>query len=311
MLQLKAMKKRFVENLISRLPSWTYILASVIVISIPIGYGSLFYYKQYLDLENTKQELATTKETLGENIKNLQELLSISKSDNEVLLSNLTNEQAKNLSYEQQIQSISSTVGLLYKLSKTDRELLQKYSNVYFLNENYVPDQLSDINPDLLLRRDKIEKIHTNIKPHLELMLKDSNEASIPILVFSGYRSFDTQTSLKAGYKVTYGSGANKFSADQGYSEHQLGSTVDLTTPKTMDNLNAFEKTSAYSWLIENSYKYGFILSYPKGNKFYQFEPWHWRFVGVELATKLHNENKFFYDLDQRVINEYLVKIFD
>ena len=51
-------------------------------------------------------------------------------------------------------------------------------------------------------------------------------------------------------------------------------------------------------------YKYGFAISYPAGNAYYKFEPWHWRYVGVELAAKLHNEAKNFYDLDQRDINE-------
>jgi len=55
-----------------------------------------------------------------------------------------------------------------------------------------------------------------------------------------------------------------------------------------------FNKTKAYQWLLNNAYKYGFILSYPENNEYYIYEPWHWRFVGIKLATKLHNENKFF-----------------
>jgi len=76
-------------------------------------------------------------------------------------------------------------------------------------------------------------------------------------------------------------------------------------------NLTGFENTEAYTWLQENAYKYGFVLSYPKGNGYYVFEPWHWRFVGKDLAIKLHREDKNFYDLDQRQIDEYLVSIFD
>ncbi|MEK7495870.1 MAG: D-alanyl-D-alanine carboxypeptidase family protein, partial [Patescibacteria group bacterium] len=68
---------------------------------------------------------------------------------------------------------------------------------------------------------------------------------------------------------------------------------------------------AARLWLTENAYKYGFILSYPKQNTYYRFEPWHWRFVGVALATKLHDGNKYFYDLSQREIDQYLVSIFD
>jgi LAS superfamily LD-carboxypeptidase LdcB len=73
----------------------------------------------------------------------------------------------------------------------------------------------------------------------------------------------------------------------------------------------AFEKSTAYAWLNNNAYQYGFILSYPKDNVYYQYEPWHWRFIGVELATKLHNENRKFSDMDQREIDTYLIKIFN
>jgi D-alanyl-D-alanine carboxypeptidase len=130
--------------------------------------------------------------------------------------------------------------------------------------------------------------------------------------VVSAYRSFGEQSSLKASYKRTYGAGtANSFSADQGYSEHQLGTTIDFTTTILGANFAGFDKSDAYEWLLDNAYKYGFIISYPKTNAYYTYEPWHWRFVGVELATKLHDDNQHFYDLDQRAINGYLVNLFD
>ena len=59
-------------------------------------------------------------------------------------------------------------------------------------------------------------------------------------------------------------------------------------------------------------HEFGFSMSYPRDNPLgVMYEPWHWRFIGVALATKLHNENKYFYDLDQREIDTYLSKIFD
>jgi D-alanyl-D-alanine carboxypeptidase len=142
-------------------------------------------------------------------------------------------------------------------------------------------------------------------------MIEDAKEDEVNLLVVSGYRSFETQKSLKSAYSVNYGKGANTFSADQGFSEHQLGTTVDLTTKELGQNFSSFEKTKAYIWLTENAYKYGFTLSYPKGNAFYIFEPWHWRFVGLDLARTLQKEKKTFYDLDQREIDTYLVDIFD
>lgn len=225
---------------------------------------------------------------------------------------NLEAEQAKNTMFESQIREISGAVGTLTKLSETDKELLQKYSKVYFLSENYAPSHLLDIDTAYLWEKAKPQQIHANAMPFLSAMLTEaSSSASTSMRIVSGYRSFSDQISVKSGYKTLYGSGANQFSADQGYSEHQLGTAIDITTPK-LDGLSLqFEKQPAYVWLMENAHRFGFVLSYPKGNAYYQFEPWHWRFVGVALATKLHNDGKYFYDLTQREIDVYLISIFD
>jgi D-alanyl-D-alanine carboxypeptidase len=143
-------------------------------------------------------------------------------------------------------------------------------------------------------------------------MIAEAKEDGVDLKVISAYRSFETQTDLKSTYKVIYGAGsANQFSADQGYSEHQLGTTVDVTTPTTAGTFVSFENDPGYMWLTKNAHQFGFVLSYPKNNTYYQYEPWHWRFVGTDLAKDLHAEGKYFYDLDQRKINEYLVDIFD
>lgn len=252
-------------------------------------------------------------------VENLEYGLSVSQKNfsklrNEFLstLELLQTEKQTNAYFEQKINSISSTVGILEKLSKTDSELLKKYSKVYFLNENYIPPQLTDIPDNYLYIKGKPLQIHFQVYPYLAKMLDDAISQGTDILVISAYRSFGTQAYLKSSYKVTYGIGtANKFSADQGYSEHQLGTTVDFTTSKTGTAFVGFDKTDAYKWLLENAHKYGFIISYPKQNTFYTFEPWHWRFVGVTLATKLKNDNTYFYSMDQREIDENLVNLFD
>lgn len=214
-------------------------------------------------------------------------------------------------SFQGQIKNISSTVGVLEKLSQTDEELLMKYSKVYFLNENYIPSRLELIDEDYLNKGATNTEIHAGVRPYLERLLRHANREDLELRVASAYRSFTTQSALKSSYKVVYGAGANQFSADQGYSEHQLGTAVDFTTVKLGAAFNSFANDPAYKWLRENAHNYGFVLSYPPNNAFYKFEPWHWRYVGVELATKLHDEGKYFYDLDQREIDQYLVKLFD
>jgi D-alanyl-D-alanine carboxypeptidase len=209
-----------------------------------------------------------------------------------------------------QVKKISGTVGVLDKLSKTDPELLMKYSKVYFLNEHYTPEKLTKINA-VYSAVPTDQYLESRVYAHLKDMIDDANDDGVDIAVRSAYRSFDTQTGLKGAYSVTYGSGANTFSADQGYSEHQLGTTVDLVSPENGNQLEGFDSTKAFAWLQKHAYKYGFILSYPKDNAYYIYEPWHWRYVGEDLASDLRDDGKFFYDLDQREIDKYLVSIFD
>lgn len=73
-----------------------------------------------------------------------------------------------------------------------------------------------------------------------------------------------------------------------GASEHQIGLALDIVTPTCRTLIEGFEDTDAGKWLAENSYKYGFILRYPKGKEYItgiKYEPWHFRYVGVEAAT--------------------------
>jgi len=276
-----------------------------------LGYGGYSYILTVKELKEVKNNFASSTLEFENKIKQLETEISQSKTENLVLMNSLVTEQAKNNLFEEQIGTIQGAVDVLEKLNKTDKELLQKYSKVYFLNENYVPSNLADIDPKYLYNKEQPLQIHANVQPYLYKMFESASSSGVSMEIISAYRSFGTQSSLKLSYKITYGSGANKFSADQGYSEHQLGTAVDITTPDTGESFLKFEKTDAYKWLTENAYKYGFILSYPKQNTYYQFEPWHWRFVGMALATKLHDTNQYFYNLDQREIDLYLISIFD
>jgi LAS superfamily LD-carboxypeptidase LdcB len=256
----------------------------------------------------TEETLKTTTTALDDantHITKLSETLDETEHD-------LRQEKGKNEDFENQISKIAGTVSDLDKLSKTDEELLEKYSKVYFLNENYIPSDLSEIDNEWKYTEAKDLKLHSKVLPFFEDMLNDAKDDGVDLWVVSAYRSFETQAQLKGAYTMTYGSGANAFSADQGYSEHQLGTTIDFTTGGINGGLvTTFEDTPAYEWLQKHAYKYGFILSYPKENGYYVYEPWHWRFVGTDLADDLHDDGKNFYDLPQREIDQYLLHIFD
>jgi LAS superfamily LD-carboxypeptidase LdcB len=283
---------------------------NILLISLAVffGIGGFMYWRlfsQNVELKDKNKNLETT-------LQDTKNDLLKTRADKQALSDGLVQKSNEFESLRGQVETATKTVDDLVKLSQTDKELLQKYSKVYFLNENFVPPHLTQIDPKYIFDKTQNEFFLTNTYPFLANMIDAAARDGIQLQVDSAYRSFDEQKDLKSSYKITYGSGANKFSADQGYSEHQLGTTADLTNSKDNGDLSiSFDKTDSYKWLKDNAYKYGFILSYPKGNQYYQYEPWHWRFVGVKLATFMREEGKNFYDLDQREIDKYLISFFD
>ncbi|MDO8742173.1 MAG: M15 family metallopeptidase [bacterium] len=222
------------------------------------------------------------------------------------------NVQAQLGGVRNQVGSITGVVTDLQKLSKTDPELLAKYSKVFFLSDTYAPARLVEIPSAYAYSETKQLQIIPEVLPYVLRMIEQAKAGGVALYVDSAYRSFASQKSLKGQYSVVYGTGtANQFSADQGYSEHQLGTTADFITTGTGGALAGFDATPAYAWMVANAYHYGFVLSYPKDNGYYIFEPWHWRFVGVKLATDLHTAGTYFYTMDQRAIDTYLISLFD
>lgn len=263
-----------------------------------------------LFLNQTKQkeaELAIASSTITK----LQNEIESIKEDLDDLADDYRDEKNRNEDFEDQIRSLSGTLGDLDKLAKLDKQLLAKYSKVYFLNENYTPSKLKEIDSQYIQEGKGDLYFHASAINHLEDMLDAAKKDDIDLQIVSAYRSFDEQTNLKGQHTQVYGSGANTFSADQGYSEHQLGTTVDLTVKSVGGTYTSFGDTAAFAWLEDNAHKYGFILSYPEGNDFYVYEPWHWRFVGTDLARHLDRSDETFYTMDQREIDDYLLEIFD
>lgn len=295
-----------------------FLLILIIIIFGTIGY---FGYQNYRlkknklvlesELSRTKADFTSTTENLKAVIDSVERELAKTKTERDDFERKYTEEKNRMDSLASQIEGIQGTVGILERLSQTDPELLKKYSKVYFLSDNYVPEAFIKIASKYTYDSKKDYLIYAKIWQFLRDLLIAAENANIDIKIISAYRSFGTQTELKSSYTMIYGSGANQFSADQGYSEHQLGTALDFTTSEIGATYLNFEKTPACQWLLENAYKYGFILSYPEDNQYYQFEPWHWRFVGRGLAEELYQEGKNFYDLDQREIDQYLISFFD
>ena len=281
----------------------------LVVIGVLVLALSATAYEGYNRLTVLSTRVSSLEATLATTTRELQKGLADS---HDTLANAPIAEQEKASALQNQFGSISGTVDTLQKLSTLDAQLLKKYSKVYFLNDNYMPQQLTRIPKEYTYNEQREYSIIPQVLRRLRNMLDDAKDDGVEIFVQSAYRSFGEQQALKGGYSVVYGEGtANSFSADQGYSEHQLGTTVDLISKGQNGQLAGFDKTPGYAWLKKNAYKYGFILSYPAGNSYYVYEPWHWRFVGINLGDDLHDEGMNFYDMDQREIDKYLGAIFD
>lgn len=156
----------------------------------------------------------------------------------------------------------------------------------YPLPSNYKPvNPYKEITKDYLYGGDYIEDYVMNA--YLE-MKNDALKEGISLKITSGYRSYSVQEELYDSYKQRDGKeAADTYSARAGYSEHQSGLCFDLNGT----NRN-FINTKEGKWLNDNCYKYGFTLRFPEGKEEYtgyMYEGWHFRYVGVELATKLYN----------------------
>jgi len=119
------------------------------------------------------------------------------------------------------------------------------------------------------------------------IMQADAQAAGLSIYVASGYRDYRLQTLIYNRNSALYGqSRTDTFSARPGHSEHQTGMAFDLNTIS-----GSFGKSKEGEWVRDNGHRYGFIIRYPEGKEQltgYQYEPWHIRYLGIEMATKVY-----------------------
>ncbi len=126
-------------------------------------------------------------------------------------------------------------------------------------------------------------------------MADAARKDGISLQSVSAYRSYQRQESIYARYlsQDTQAS-VDSYSARPGYSEHQTALALDINTASLSAH---FENTPAYAWLVEHCAEYGFILRYPQGKEDitgYRFEPWHYRYVGVEAAQACMSQDLTF-----------------
>ncbi len=183
--------------------------------------------------------------------------------------------------------------------------LVNKYN---YLPSDYVPSDLVNLkyvdagregkynHPQL--RKEAADAFHT--------LCEEASKEGLVILGFSGYRSYQYQNNLYQTYcKNDPVEVVDTYSARPGYSEHQTGLAIDVCTDTTA--YNRFGQTEEYQWALDNIHRFGFIISYPVTDEVpgtqahagedptylhgYKLEEWHFRYVGVELATDLYEND--------------------
>lgn len=187
--------------------------------------------------------------------------------------------------------------------TNTEYDIDSPNSQYVVVNKNrpiplsYIPQDL--ITPNIALNNQKSASentISSVMSNDLISMFEDSKLDNINIMMASGYRSSDLQAIYYNSLVRSLGPvEADLVSAKPGTSEHQTGLALDIAPTSRECYLEAcFADTKAGSWLKDNAHKYGFILRYPLGKEEitgYQFEPWHFRYVGKDMAQKIYSKN--------------------
>lgn len=164
------------------------------------------------------------------------------------------------------------------------------------LSDTYVPPDLVPVNiPFARIGDDLRNYMRKPAARALEKMFGASKASGLKLIGVSGYRSYERQKSIYEHNLAVKGEAhTSLYSARPGRSEHQTGLAMDISTPSIRSALTTdFEDTPEGEWLRENAWGYGFILRYPSGRENitgYAYEPWHFRYVGKNLAAYLKKE---------------------
>jgi zinc D-Ala-D-Ala carboxypeptidase len=159
----------------------------------------------------------------------------------------------------------------------------------YALPADFAPGDLLEVNQAGFDSRDRVRSF---VIGDLAALGEAAEANGTPIVVISAYRSYDYQANLFAHRAEEVGDAeAALRTARPGHSEHQLGTAIDVLDPGGGDLTTAFAQTPAGQWVAAHAHEYGFVLSYPDAAQertCYEFEPWHLRYVGRDIAAEIH-----------------------
>lgn len=161
----------------------------------------------------------------------------------------------------------------------------------YYLDNDYERIDLQNISLQYSYSGNKAASIV--IENFEEMRNSANNELDVHLMINSSYRPYKSQEEIYNEYKKISLKYADSYAARPGFSEHQTGLAIDITSLEHK-TAKEFKESVEYEWLKNNCYKYGFILRYPEGKEHitgYNTESWHFRYVGNEVAKKIFDEN--------------------
>lgn len=176
------------------------------------------------------------------------------------------------------------------KEADTEKANLILVNKFYQLSEDYTPENLTKVSVQYCYGTNQITK--DAYEAFID-MYNGALESDIKLIINSSYRDYTSQKNTYNNLKNAYGTTrADNQAARPGHSEHETGLAFDIFSPGNTSTGN-FKDSKAYAWLKEHAQEYGFIERYPEGKEYitgYNFESWHWRYVGTEVATKVKEE---------------------
>lgn len=277
--------------------NFTLFIISLIVISIGIFNGiNLVNNKSNKESKQVINKTSSKKKKL-EKLNNINK--KISYFNHEYLDRYIAyKEKNKDLNDKQIIKNVNMNLDKkFYENPKeainqnTELVLVNKYN---YLKEDFIPENLQSINSNYALGN---MKLVSYAKEAFEKLSHAAKQEKLNIIAMSTYRSYNYQVNLYNRYVENDGKeAADTYSGRPGHSEHQTGLAVDVYNIK--ETYTNFENTKEFTWMQEHAHEYGFILRFPKdkvNETGYQYESWHYRYVGKEIA-KYIKDNKISFE---------------
>ena len=267
-----------------------YLMTGVLVLSLLIGL--LVHYQLSVEETATKQPVVQEKEPEKEEVqKENQEEKEEEAEEEETVQQEQENTVSEDPVYGEPVQEVP-----VYTPPALSGEFSDPYSLLVVANKKYALDYYFEPTDLRVVNAtgNRTHYLRDCAASALESMFAAAAQEGITLVTCSSYRSASYQASLYNNYVAMYGTAtADTISARPGYSDHQTGLAADIGDhDQATVFTQAMENTVEGQWLYAHAHEYGFILRYPKGKEWitgYSFEPWHYRYVGVDYATAIYN----------------------